>query len=230
MLSTIHPNGYTSAAKDSMADIQRRKGKVKLMITDPPTDMDPEKAPKPVPVAETQTHKMLTRVRELEQQAAQQAKAVEDARTKLSSVIAEGGDATSLRKTLAAAQDELGATVGALRHLDQKLVETSAAERAAAIDALRIDTENRYREMVDESRKAVTQMSDRVKKIIGPERAEQVSEELVSAMRNAAWGAANEKFDTDYLRFVPTVVKTAPNRDENGKVSAQPVHALGIVK
>lgn len=230
MLSLIHENGHIGPAKDAIADLQRRKGKVKLMITNPPESMEMEKAPKPVPVEKSETRRMLTRVRELEATAAEQAKGVEDARTALSETIASGGDATAARKALAAAQDELDATVGALRHLDTKLVETSQAERSAAIDALRIQTENGFREMVDESRKAVTQMQDRVKKIIGPDRAEQVAEELVNSMSNAAWAAANEKFDEDYLRFVPAIIRNAPRRDDAGQIVAEPVHALGIVK
>jgi hypothetical protein len=221
-----HKNGYVAPASESIADVGRRSGKGKIGLAAPPEDMTPAKAPKVQPVEKSETYQITGRIRELEAKAADQAKAKAQAQGKLSETIAAGNDATADVKALAAASDALSATVGALRMLDSKLVETSTRERAEAIDALRIDAENKFRELVCESHKAVQTMTDKLGKILGEEHAVKVSSQITEAMTAAAWQAANERFDADYIHYVPAIVKATPRRNDDGSIATEPVRSI----
>jgi hypothetical protein len=228
-LNVTHPNGHVATASAEIADGYARKEKGAISLPAPPADLKPESEPKLVPVEKGETERTAKRIAELEETAEKQRQAVETAKANLSQIIADGGDDVAAREALTGAKDDLDGTVDALRMLDQKLVDVSQQEWEAAIAGLTIRTNNRYRELVGETRKAVDQMQERIGKILG-EHASGVSETLTQVMTGACWSAANASFTKDYLRFVPRRVKNAPRRNEDGTVYVDPIHARGFVK
>ena len=215
-------NNHVADVKDDVADVYVRKGRARAFLSTPPADLEMAQAQKLPPVEKTETEGIRQRISQLEAEASEKSKEIESLRAELSDSLAGGTDASSVKKKLASARSDLENTIDALKLLDERLVEVSQREREEAVEALKVTVENRYRELVQETRKAVENMNAKLSKVLG-EHAEGVPERLNEVLRDACWTAANKSFSEDYLRHVPSVAKTVPRRGDTGQVEAEPI-------
>jgi uncharacterized coiled-coil protein SlyX len=166
---------------------------------------------------QTETATLKDRIAELEAQVEQQNETIEAAEQALTDAYASGDDPQPALETLAKERDKLSGQVGALRQLEQRVVEVSQREATERRGQLKDEAHKRYKQATKAITKPVKDMDSALSKALPKDAAKATMQSVDEVLRRTIWESINEQYSGMYLEYVPQVVRSAPARDERGR-------------